>query len=420
MIPNPNLSLRQGLVAPWRTPAYSEMSDWMLARARAAHVRRGVPFSLMTDEERAWLLDGEDRKDSDADKRWPGIRGFFRWLERKRYKTHVRIMLAKYRRFVTCPVCQGAKLKAEALNVRVNDKNIAWLGQLAMRDLAVWIGQLNDSAEVKRIAGPLIRELSTRIGYLNAVGLGYLTLERQARTLSGGEAQRIHLASALGSLLTGTLYALDEPTVGLHAKDARQLLEVLRRLRDLGNTVVVVEHDPAIIAGADHVVELGPGGGNDGGGISYEGPPTGAVMRNALGTPGRILVMRALARERKFSRRDPAVRIIGAREHNLRNIDVMIPLSRMVCVTGVSGSGKSTLIENVLYNNWMRRAGAAVSDTGACDRIEGLEAVGEIVHMGQELPARSIRSNLATYLKIHDEIRKLFAASPEARRQGIG
>jgi excinuclease ABC subunit A len=425
VIPNPKLALRQGLVAPWRTPAYREMNDWMLKCARRAQVRRNVSYREMSDEERAWLLDGEPREDAETHQhghdrdRWPGVRGFFRWLEGRRYKTHVRILLARYRRFVTCPMCGGSKLKGEALNVRVGDLTFPAVGHLPVRDLTGWIAGLAQVPAIKRIAGPLLRELSNRVEYLNAVGLGYLTLERQARTLSGGEAQRIHLASALGNLLTGTLYALDEPTVGLHPRDARQLLDVLRRLRDLGNTVVVVEHDPTLVGGADHVVVLGPGGGREGGELVYAGRPRASALRNVLSAPGRVLLMRALARERRFGRRDPAVRIVGAREHNLKGINVAIPLGRLVCITGVSGSGKSTLVEDVLYGNWQRQAGEPVSEVGACDRIEGLEAIGDMVHMSQELPARSIRSNLATYLKIYDDIRKLFAAAPEARRRGV-
>jgi len=420
VIPNPNLSLRQGLVAPWRTPAYSEMQQWMLKCARRAKIRTVVSFREMSDEERGWLLDGEPRLEGQKwDERWPGVRGFFGWLERKRYKTHVRILLAKYRRFVPCPVCHGAKLKAEALNVVVDGESIAQVVHLSVRDLPAWIERLGKKKEIAARAGVLLRELGNRVGYLNEVGLGYLTLERQGRTLSGGEAQRIHLASALGSLLSGTLYALDEPTVGLHAGDSRRLLGVLRHLRDLGNTVVVVEHDPIMIAGADYVVELGPGGGRQGGQLIRAGEPLKGALNGNGETPGRVLLMRALAHQRRLTKRDPAVRIIGATENNLRNLSVTIPLGRMVCLTGVSGSGKSTLVETVLYNNYLRRAGETVSEVGACERIEGLEQIGEMVHMGQEMPARSLRSNPATYLKVYDEIRKIFAAIPEARRLGV-
>jgi excinuclease ABC subunit A len=419
VIPNPNLSIRQGLIAPWRTPAYREMHDWMLKCARRARVRTAVSFREMTDVERIWLLDGEPRKEGQHwDERWPGVHGFFRWLERRRYKTHVRILLARYRRFVSCPTCKGTKLKPEALNVNVAGKSIADVGQMAVRDLPAWFKSLSSNREIEARGGVLLRELQNRVGYLNEVGLRYLTLERQGRTLSGGEAQRIHLASALGSLLSHTLYALDEPTVGLHASDSRRLLGVLRHLRDIGNTVVVVEHDPTMIAGADFVVELGPGGGREGGQLLYaDAPRRHRAGTNGAGeTPGRVLLMRALSRERRLSKQHPVIRIAGARENNLHNLNVAIPLGRLVCLTGVSGSGKSTLVESVLYNNYLRQTGESVSDVGECDRIEGLEQIGEMVHMGQEMPTRSLRSNPATYLKIYDEIRKLFAASAEARR----
>jgi excinuclease ABC subunit A len=441
VIPDPGLSLRQGLIAPWRTPAYQEMKTWMLKCARRARVRAAVPFREMTASERTWLLDGEPRegeRDGQNDgargsdwERWPGVRGFFRWMEKRRYKTHVRILLARYRRFVPCPTCGGAKLKPEALNVRVEGITIAEVGQLAMRELKGWLEHLDSQPGAAARAGVVLRELKSRVGYLDEVGLGYLTVERQARTLSGGEAQRIHLASALGSLLTSTMYALDEPTVGLHAGDVRRLIGVLRHLRDLGNSVVVVEHDPMMIEAADFVVELGPGGGREGGSlIRADAPARRRPARNLkgarnvtnpgnAGTPARAMLLRTVARERRFTKRDPALRIVGAREHNLKDLDLRIPLGRMVCVTGVSGSGKSTLVEDVLYNNYLRQRGEPVSDVGACDRIEGLELVGEMVHMGQELPARSLRSNPATYLKIYDDIRRLFAQSNEARRLGI-
>jgi excinuclease ABC subunit A len=418
VLPDQLLSLRQGAVAPWRTPAYREMQDWMLKCARRAKVRTGVALRDMTPEEYAWLLEGEPRNDGETwDERWPGIRGFFRWLERKRYKTHVRILLARYRRFVACPACQGTKLKPEALNVKIEGKSIAEIGQMPVRDLPAWLDRVASDSILARRSATLLRDLRNRLGYLNEVGLGYLTLERQARTLSGGEAQRIHLAGALGRFLSGTLYALDEPTVGLHSSDSRRLLGVLRQLRDLGNTVVVVEHDPAMTAGADWIVELGPGGGRNGGQVMKAGAPLAGAAE--LRKTGRLLLMRVLSRQKRSTKPCRAVRIVKARENNLRNIDVTVPLGRLVCITGVSGSGKSTLVESVLYNNYLRYSGNAGSEPGACERIEGLDQISDIVHMGQELPARSLRSNPATYLKIYDEIRKLFAASAEARRLRI-
>ena len=431
VIPNPNLSMRQGLIAPWRTPAYREMSEWMLKLARRRKIRTAASFREMTEEERRWLIDGEPRAEIDGEEktgkrgrrefdedRWPGVRGFFRWLEGRRYKTHVRILLAKYRRFVQCPSCGGSKLKTDALNVRVEGASIVETCRLSVNELSQWLATLARNPALVARCASVLRELKNRVGYLTEVGLGYLTLERQARTLSGGEAQRIHLASALGSLLVGTLYALDEPTVGLHSSDARRLLAVLRHLRDLGNTVVVVEHDSTIIDGADFVVELGPGGGSDGGALMHAGLPSKAAIASARGTAGRSLLMRAMSRERRFTKHDAAIRIKGAREHNLKNIDVTLPLGRMICVTGLSGSGKSSLVEDVLYHNYQRRQGEAV-EAGDCTRIEGFELIGGMVHMGQELPTRSMRSNPATYLKIYDDIRKLFASSPEAKRLSI-
>jgi excinuclease ABC subunit A len=420
VIPNHNLSLRQGLVAPWRTPAYREMQAWMLECARRRRIRLTAPYKEFTAEERTWLLDGEVGERRGDEEQWPGIRGFFKWLERRRYKTHVRILLARYRRFVTCAACGGAKLRPEALNVRIQGRNIGDLGRMPITSLAKWIERpAIDRGDADRSAA-LIRELGNRLGYLTAVGLGYLTLDRAARTLSGGEAQRIHLASALGTRLTGTLYALDEPTVGLHARDSRRLLGVLRNLRDLGNTVIVVEHDPLMIRAADFLAELGPGGGRDGGILQYAGPPAARPKRPGDEPGGRVLLMRAIARERRLAKHDPVVRVVRAREHNLKDLTVAIPLGRMVCVTGVSGSGKSTLVEEIIYNNYLARTGAQVNgDIGACERIEGLERLERIVHMGQEALTRSTRSNPATYIKIYDAIRKLFAATQEARRVGI-
>ena len=378
-----------------------------------------APYKEFTAEEREWLLDGEAEERRADEERWPGIRGFFKWMERRRYKTHVRILLARYRQFVPCAACGGAKLRPEALNVRIQDRNIADLGRMPIAELAHWIEKLALRGEQAQRAAALLRELRNRLGYLTAVGLGYLTLDRAARTLSGGEAQRIHLASALGGRLSGTLYALDEPTVGLHARDSRRLLGVLRNLRDLGNTVIVVEHDPLMIREADYLVELGPGGGRAGGNLVYTGSPAAKPRSSGDEPSGRVLMMRAIARERRLGKSDPAVRIVRAGEHNLKDISVSIPLGRMVCVTGVSGSGKSTLVEEVLYNNYLARTGAPVSDIGKCERIDGLEMVERVVHMGQEALTRSTRSNPATYLKIYDSIRKLFASTQEARRVGI-
>jgi excinuclease ABC subunit A len=419
VVPDQTLSLRQGAVAPWRTPAYHEMAEWMAECADEDGVRLDVPYAELTERERSWLWNGTPRARVGKPDTWFGISGFFHWLERRRYKPHVRILLAKYRKFVTCAACAGTRLKPEALNVRVGDRTIADASRMSIKELLRWLDGLTAIGETQRRAGAVLQELKNRVSCLEEIGLGYLTLERQARTLSGGETQRIHLASALGGGLTDVLYTLDEPTIGLHARDVRLLLNTLYRLRDLGNTVVVVEHDPAVIAGADYFLELGPGAGRRGGCLVGAGAAHKRPRRLKPHVPPRVLLMRALARERAGEPEHKNLRVVGARAHNLKNIDVTIPLCRLVCVTGVSGSGKSTLVDNVLYRNYVRTKGGSIDDVGECDRIEGFDQVREISHLSQDLGFRSSRSNPATYLKIYDEIRRIYASTEQARRFGL-
>lgn len=412
VVPNKRLSLRDGAVAPWSTPAYADFQQEFLQATERRGISTQVPFSQLGEEEKRWIFDG--------DRESPGVRGFFAWLEERRYKTHVRILLARYRSYRICPACGGARLKPEALAARVGGKNLAEMATLSVEKLARFIHRLELPAAAAERCTSVLREIRARLGYLEEVGLGYLTLDRQARTLSGGEAQRIHLASALGSALTDTLYALDEPTVGLHPRDGRRLLEVLRQLTKIGNTVVLVEHDPTIIQGADHVIDLGPTGGAGGGNVLYEGKPSGLVTQES-GT-GRLLLIRTVHRQEKRAARcleRGALVIRGARENNLRLDRLEIPLGRLVCVTGVSGSGKSTLVEQVLYENWLRARGLGGHDAGACDGIDGFEHVEEVLMMSQAAIGRSLRSNPVTYLKIYDDIRKLFSQTAAARRTKI-
>jgi excinuclease ABC subunit A len=421
VIPDHRKALAEGAVVPWTTPANLELQEWLLRAAKDAGVRTDVPFAALDAAERAFVIEGEPHagerkgvKSRTRRHRFPGVLGFFRWLERKRYKTHVRILLARYRGYTRCTACDGKRLKPEALAVRIAGSTIAALTERTVGEILDWCGELTLSARENARSVRLLAEVRRRLSYLTDVGLDYLTLARQARTLSGGEAQRIHLASALGSSLTDTLYCLDEPTVGLHARDSRRLLRVLRKLTAVGNTVVVVEHDPVLIEGADHLVDLGPGGGAGGGRVLYAGPP--AQIAKASSATGRSLRLRGAADERRAR---PAARQVvvvrGARENNLKGITVEIPYDRLTCVTGVSGSGKSTLVEQVLYNGWLRRRGDGGVEAGACDSIEGLDAFAEVVLMTQAPVGRSARSNAATYLKAYDEIRKLFAATPDAR-----
>ena len=412
VVPNRRLSLRDGAVVPWSTPAYVDFQQEFLQAAERRGISTQVPFSQLVDEDRKWIFEG--------DKRSPGVQGFFRWLEERRYKTHVRILLARYRSYRTCPDCAGARLKREALSVRVAGKTIAEMSALPIEKLTRFLKRLGLDATAAARTESVMRELEARLGYLEEVGLGYLTLDRQARTLSGGEAQRIHLASALGSALTDTLYALDEPTVGLHPRDSRRLLKVLRHLTRMGNTVALVEHDPTIIEGADHVIDLGPGGGAGGGNVMYEGKPSGLPGRESA--TGRLLLIRTVHRQEKRAAKEMdrgSLVIRGARENNLAIDRVEIPLGRFVCVTGVSGSGKSTLVEQVLHENWLLQRGLGGHEAGRCEGIDGFEKIDDVLMMSQAAIGRSARSNPATYLKAYDEIRKLFAATPAARRTKI-
>jgi excinuclease ABC subunit A len=412
VVPNKRLSLSDGAVAPWSTPAYVDFQQKFLQAAERRGISTQVSYAQLPDEDKKWIFEG--------DKRNPGVQGFFRWLEERRYKTHVRILLARYRSYRTCPECKGARLKREALSVTVGGRNIAELSALAIGRLSRFLARLDLDASARSRTESVLRELRSRLGYLDEVGLGYLTLDRQARTLSGGEAQRIHLASALGSALTDTLYALDEPTVGLHPRDGRRLLKVLRHLTRMGNTVVLVEHDPTIIEGADHVVDLGPAGGSGGGQVMYEGKPSGLPGRESA--TGRLLLIRTVHRQEKRASKSldrGVIAIRGARENNLSIDRVEIPLGRFVCVTGVSGSGKSTLVEQVLYENWLLRQGLGGHEAGRCEGIDGFEKIDEVMMMSQAAIGRSARSNPVTYLKAYDDIRKLFAATPAARRAKI-
>ena len=412
VVPNPRKSLRDGALAPWSTPAYADFQADFLAAAERKGYSTSIPYARLPDEARAWIADG--------DREFPGVKGFFKWLESRRYKTHVRILLARYRSYKTCPACAGGRLRPEALACRIGRNNIADLCAMSIEKLARTLKRLDLDDVVAAKVRAVDRELRNRLDYLVHVGLGYLTLDRQARTLSGGEAQRIHLAAALGSALTDTLYALDEPTVGLHPRDGRRLLRVLKRLTKMGNTVVLVEHDPTLIAGADHVIDLGPGGGARGGEVLYEGKPAG--LAKGKGSTGRMMLIRTVHRQEKASetlRDRGSITIEGAGEHNLAIDRVEIPLGRLVCVTGVSGSGKSTLVEQVLYENYLAQRGQGGHDAGAVDKIDGLDDIEQVLMMSQSSIGRSLRSNPATYLKFYDDIRKLFASTSAARRARI-
>jgi excinuclease ABC subunit A len=427
-IPDRGLTLADRPVAPWNTPAYESAYDDLFRACRRYSVRTDVPVSRLSAHEREVLLRG--RGD------FYGVHGFFDWLETKRYKIHVRVLLARYRAYTLCGGCRGARLAPPALWVRFRGRTIAELTDLSLSQLKAFLDELAlTPAEQERLCS-VVAELRARVRYMNDVGLDYLTLSRAARTLSGGESQRIGLASALGGALTGTLYVLDEPTIGLHAADTRRLLAILRRLADRGNTVVVVEHDPEAIEAADHVIDLGPDAGSRGGHVLFAGTPralsrvkdsaTGELLRRRSkpADDARLTTRRGSRPVRPrvvpFRRAEGAITIAGARQHNLHDLTVRIPLGRLVALAGVSGSGKSTLMRDILHATYARRVkGAAQFEVGEHDRIDGFEAISDLLLVDQSPLGRSARSNPVTYTKAWDEIRQLFARSGRAASRGI-
>jgi excinuclease ABC subunit A len=407
VIPNRDLRLDEQPIAPWNSPGYEESYDDLAKAAKKYGLRLDVPVKDLTKAEYDLLYNGRSK--------WYGIKGFFEWLETKKYKIHVRVKLAKYRSYEPCPQCKGSRLKTAASNVKFRDLTIADLFAMDVKTARRFWELLPLSKSEEKMAGHLRREIVNRLVYLDEVGLSYLTLDRQTRTLSGGESQRINLAAALGSSLTETMYVIDEPTVGLHARDSERLLAVLRRLRNAGNTVVVVEHDPTIIAGADWTVELGPGAGEYGGQILYSGPSRDWKERPADTVPPLHLVP-----EGALPPTEGEITVRGASENNLKNVDVTIPLGKLVAVTGVSGSGKSTLIRNCLYNRYQRDVrGATGLDVGKIESLDGTNLIYDMQFVDQSPIGRSTRSNPATYTKAWDEIRKLMAETTAAKLNGV-
>jgi excinuclease ABC subunit A len=416
IVPEPARSLANGALDPWTKPRYEGRRRLLRETARAKGIPTDRPWLEIGEREREFLLHG-------ATGRYLGIFPFLERLETKRYKQYIRVFLRQYQLAKVCPACGGTRLKPEALAVRIGGRSIAHVAALTAIELQQWVERLALSPFQQAVAQHLLAELTARVSFVVDVGLGYLSLDRQTRSLSGGEAQRIALSNALGSRLTDTLYVLDEPSIGLHPSDIDRLLRLLRRLTDAGNTVVVVEHDPAAMAIADWMVELGPGSGAAGGELVYQGPAEGVKTAGTL--TGQYL-----SGEKRIgvpSARRPAARwltVRGARLHNLQGVDVRLPLHTLTAVTGVSGSGKSTLVHDVLYRQLERRLkgghsakehlGEAVGEVAA---LEGWEAIGDVVLIDQSPIGRTPRSNPVTYVKAFDEIRQLFAALPRARER---
>ncbi len=416
-IQDTSLSLDEGAVEPWTKPKYRAYLEGFRRRARGK-VRFDAAFCDLNKGERELVVHA--------------VRDFFDFLETKKYKLHVRVFLSRYRGYAECPVCKGARLREQALYVRVSGLNLAEVVRMNIGAANEFFASLELSPEERGIADKILLEIRQRLRFLNDVGLDYLTLDRLSATLSGGEAQRIQLATCLGSRLAGACYVLDEPSIGLHPRDTRRLIRILEELRDLGNTVVVVEHDADVMRSADHIIDLGPGAGENGGHVIFSGSYPQIIANGAGSLTARFL--RGESEERRLTARRAVnpkrkLKIFGAHAHNLKNIDVEIPLEMMVAVTGVSGSGKSTLVHEVLYKSLeaLHKAGGAPNadvETGApqvstCRRIEGAERVREAVLVDQSPIGRTPRSNPITYIKAFDIVRDLFAATPDAERNGF-
>lgn len=412
VIPNPALSLDEGAIEPWTKPQHEWALTELKRYAQEQAIPLKVPFRDLPGTTQSAIIEGEGK--------WAGVRGFFTWMETKKYKLHVRVFLAKYRGYTRCPDCNGGRLRQEARDVRVGEKSLPEVCNLAIKDAATFFESLKLSPEQESIADRLLHEIRRRLTFLVDVGLDYLSLDRLASTLSGGEAQRIQLATNLGSSLVGALYVLDEPSIGLHPRDSTRLVKLLHSLRDIGNTVLVVEHDSEMMRAADHILDIGPAAGELGGQVIFEGNyPDLLVDKGSL--TARYLRGEAEIKGPK-QRRVPGKRKIvihGASEHNLKGVDVEIPLDMLVCITGVSGSGKSTLIHDVLYAGWKKHRGDWQGRVGAFKEMHGSGFVSDIILTDQSPIGRTPRSNPVTYIKVYDAIREVFSATREAQAHGF-
>jgi excinuclease ABC subunit A len=414
VIPDPGLSLLDGAIDPWNRPKYRPWFGELRKRAAELGVPLDVPWREMPEAARETVLRGKDG--------FAGVMGFFAQMERKKYKLHVRVMLSKYRGYAECPDCRGQRLRAEARAVRIDGKNVCQATALTIAEAQEFFDALKLSPMQEEIAGPILAEVRQRLSFLLAVGLEYLTLDRLASTLSGGEAQRIQLATSLGSRLVGALYVLDEPSIGLHTRDTARLIHILEELRDLGNTILVVEHDADILRAADHLLDLGPGAGEFGGKLLAEGV-LAEIEANPASLTGRYLsgkiAIPVPTRRREPGREKLVLR--GARANNLHGLDVTIPLNMLVAVTGVSGSGKSTLVHQVLYRAVARALGQAEGGdpSGVFTSLSGTERLNDVVLVDQTPIGRTPRSNPITYIKGFDLVRELFASQPESKRLSL-
>ena len=419
VIPDKLKTLAEGAIEPWTKPKYRPLFTDLKRYAKSAGIPLDVPWIDLEEEQRTLVLNGEGK--------FLGVRGFFAHLERKKYKLHVRVFLSRYRGYSLCPECSGSRLRLEARQVKIRGKNICDICALTVEEALRFFEQVELSPQETEIAEKLLQEIQERLRFLNDVGLEYLTLDRLSSTLSGGEAQRIQLATSLGSRLVGTLYVLDEPSIGLHARDTHRLVKILHDLRDLGNTILVVEHDPDIMRAADCILDLGPGAGENGGKLIAEGTYD-EILHNPASLTGRYL-SEDLRIQSPVTRRKPGtqqIKMKGVRANNLKNVDINIPLGMLVAITGVSGSGKSTLLHQVLYRALAQAkqqggngAAAGATTTATWESLVGDQFIEEVVLVDQSPIGRTPRSNPVTYIKAFDAIRELFASLPEAKKRGF-
>jgi excinuclease ABC subunit A len=459
VVPNDKLSLRGGAIKPFQTPAWSECQDDLMRHAETAGVPRDTPWNRLTPEQQHWVIHGNPAyKEGQWSKVWYGVKRFFAYLETKSYKMHIRVLLSKYRSYTACPSCGGARLKTEGLLWRLGSlsdaqavmadskrfmpQGVNWtpaqlqalpglclhdVMQLPIDQLRVFFDRMASQAEVlaksqqsgeEQALNILLHEIRTRVRYLCEVGIGYLSLDRQSRTLSGGEVQRINLTTALGTSLVNTLFVLDEPSIGLHPRDMHRITQAMLRLRDAGNTLVVVEHDPAVMLQADRIIDMGPGPGERGGEMVFDGSPE--ALRSADTLTGQYLggLRRVgLGLKRLVQDNTPRLILEGARQNNLKNLDINIPLQRLVVVTGVSGSGKSTLVQDVLTPALLRHFGKPTDGAGAFSRLLGADHLSDMVFVDQSPIGKTARSNPASYVGAWDSIRQIFADAPLSRQR---
>jgi excinuclease ABC subunit A len=412
VIPDPGKSLSEGAIKPWINRA--RRTRRLIEFCERKKIPAQKPYGELTEKQKQLIINGDGE--------YRGIRGWFRRLERRSYRMHVRVMLARYRAYLLCPECQGSRLKSDALHYRVEGKNIAQVNAMSVGEAHGFFNELKPAGALDQVARLILDEIRRRLGYLAGVGLEYLTLDRQSRTLSGGELERVDLTTAIGSSLVNTLYVLDEPSIGLHPRDSRRLVEILQRLRANQNTVVVVEHDPEIIKESDFIIDLGPRAGEQGGQIMFAGSYEALLKDQHSLTAAYLSRRKAIpfpsSNRKPFLQR--SIKIKGARANNLKNIDVEIPLGVLACITGVSGSGKSSLVDEVLYRNLKKLKEAPTASVADCAAIEGIDKISEAVLVDQSPVGTTPRSNPATYMKAFDGVRRLFAAADLSRLRGYG